>query len=109
MKKRFAPKWKIKKGDRVKVLSGEYRGVESEVMRVFPEKGRVLVDDVNMVKKHMKPTNDHPGGIIEQPASIHISNVMLIDPKSGEATRIGRREEDGKLIRYSKKTGEIVK
>ncbi len=109
MKKRFAPKWKIKKGDKVKVLAGEYKGTESEVLRVFPEQGRVLVDDVNMVKKHQKPTNDHPGGIIEQPAPINISNVMLIDSKSGEATRVGRRVEDGKLVRYSKKTGETIK
>lgn len=109
MKKRFAPKWKIKKGDRVKVLSGEYKNTESTVLEVFPKKGRVLVEDVNMVKKHQKPTNDRPGGIVEQPATIHISNVMLIDPKSGEASRIGRREEDGKLVRYSKKSGEIIK
>ena len=109
MKKRFAPKWRIKKGDRVKVLAGEYKGVESEVLRVFPDKARVLVDDVNMVKKHQKPTNEHQGGIIEQPAPIHISNVMVIEPGSGEATRTGRREEDGKLVRYSKKTGETIK
>ena len=91
------------------VLAGEYKGTESVVMQVYPEKGRVLVEDVNMVKKHQKPTNDHPGGIIEQPASINISNVMVIDPKSGEATRIGRREENGKLVRYSKKSGETIK
>ena len=109
MKKRFAPKLKIKKGDKVMVLAGEYKGTESVVMQVYPEKGRVLVEDVNMVKKHQKPTNDHPGGIIEQPASINISNVMVIDPKSGEATRIGRREENGKLVRYSKKSGETIK
>ncbi len=109
MKKRFAPKWKVKKGDKVMVLSGEYKGTESVVMQVYPEKGRVLVEDVNMVKKHQKPTNDHPGGIIEQPASINISNVMVIDPKSGEASRIGRREENGKLVRYSKKSGETIK
>lgn len=93
----------------VKVLSGVYKNTEAEVLRVFPEKGRVLVSDVNMVKKHQKPTNDHPGGIIEQPAPIHISNVMLIDPKSGEATRVGRRMENGKLVRYSKKSDEIIK
>lgn len=109
MKKRFAPKWKIKKGDRVKVLAGEYKGIESTIMEVFPHKGRVLVEDVNMVKKHQKPTNDKPGGIVEQPAPIDISNVMLIDPKSGEASRVGRRVEDGKLVRYSKKSGETIK
>lgn len=67
----------------MKVLSGEYKGTESTVLEVFPKKGRVLVEDVNMVKKHQKPTNDRPGGIVEQPAPIHISKVMLIDPKSG--------------------------
>lgn len=109
MKKRFAPKWKIKKGDRVKVISGEYRGVESVVLEVLPKKGRVLVEDVNMVKKHQKPTNDRPGGIVEQPAPIDISNVMLIDSKTGEASRVGRREEDGKLVRYFKNSGETIK
>lgn len=109
MKKRFAPKWKIKKGDTVKVLAGEYKGIESKVLEVLPQKGRVLVEDVNMVKKHQKPTNDKPGGIVEQPAPINISNVMLIDPKTGEASRVGRRVEDGKLVRYSKKSGETIK
>lgn len=109
MKKRFAPKWKIKKGDQVKILAGEYKGIESRVLEVLPKKGRVLVEDVNMVKKHQKPTNDKPGGIIDIPAPIDISNVMLIDPKSGEASRIGRREENGKLVRYSKHSGETIK
>lgn len=109
MKNRFAPKWKIKKGDTVEVISGEYRGTRGEVLSVFPKKGKVLVDQVNMVHKHQKPTNDTPGGIIEMPAPIQISNVMLVDPKSGEATRVGRRLEDGKLVRYSKKSGEIIK
>ncbi len=91
------------------VLSGEYKGITSRVLEVYPAKGRVLVEDVNMVKKHRKPTNDKPGGIVEQPASIDISNVMLIDPKSGEPTKTGRRLEDGKLVRYSKKSGETIK
>lgn len=109
MNKRFAPKWKIKKGDQVMVIAGDYKGTKGEVMRVFPEKGRVLVEDVNIVKKHQKPTNDSPGGIVEQPAPINISNVMLIDPKAGEATKIGRKVEGDKLVRYSKKSGEIIK
>ncbi len=62
-----------------------------------------------MVKKHTRPTQDNPGGINEVPAPIHISNLMLVDPKSGEPTRVGRKEEDGKLVRYSKKSGEIIK
>jgi large subunit ribosomal protein L24 len=67
------------------------------------------VEGVNVVKKHQKPTNDQPGGIIDREAPLHISNLMLVDPKTGEATRIGRREENGKIVRYSKKSGEIIK
>ena len=78
-------------------------------MEVFPEKNRAIVEEVNIVKKHQKPTNDNPGGIIEKPAPIHISNLQLIDPKTGEASRVGRKEVDGKLVRYSKKSGEIIK
>lgn len=109
MSKRFAPKLKIKKGDQVMVIAGDYKGTKGEVMQVFPKKGRVLVEDVNIVKKHQKPTNDSPGGIIEQPAPINISNVMLIDPKTGEPSRVGRKLDGEKLVRYSKKSGEIVK
>ena len=109
MSKRFAPKLKIKKGDQVMVIAGDYKGTKGEVMQVFPKKGRVLVEDVNIVKKHQKPTNDSPGGIIEQPAPINISNVMLIDPKTGEPSRVGRKLDGDKLVRYSKKSGEIVK
>jgi|SRR5699024_1028261 len=109
MKKRFAPKLKIKKGDTVEVIAGEYKQVQGEVLEVYPKTGRVLVDGVNLVHKHQKPTNEHPGGIIEQAAPIHISNVMVIDPKTGTPTRVGRRLEDGKLVRYSKSTGEIIK
>ena len=69
----------------------------------------VVVEDINMVKKHRKPTQNTPGGISDIPAAIHMSNVMLIDPKSGEPTRIGRKEVNGKTVRYSKKSGEIIK
>jgi len=109
MKKRFAPKLKIKKGDLVQVIAGEYKNVQGEVLEIYPKRQRVLVDGVNMVHKHLKPTNEHPGGIVEQAAPIHISNVMVVDPKSGEPTRVGRRMEDGKLVRYSKSSGEIIK
>ena len=101
--KRF--KIHIKKGDRVVVIAGANKGVESEVMEVMPKKYRAIVDGVNLAKKHMKPTHDAPGGINEVAMPIHISNLMLIDPSSGEPTRIGRREENGKLVRYSKKSG----
>lgn len=107
--KRFAPKLHVKKGDQVMVISGASKGSTGEVKEVIPAKNRAVVEGVNMVKKHTKPVNDNPGGIIEVEAAIHISNLMLIDPKSGEPTRIGRKEVDGKLVRYSKKSGEIIK
>ena len=111
-KGRFAPKLHIKKGDKVIVVAGasKDRSTVREVLEVFPSENRAIVADVNMVKKHLKATQDNPqGGIVETPAPIHVSNLMLVDPSSGEPTRIGRREEDGKLVRYSKKSGEIVK
>lgn len=108
-KTRFAPKLHIKKGDKVMVIAGIHKGTISEVLEVFPKKYRAILDNVNMVKKHQKPTQNNPqGGIIEVPAPIHISNLMLIDPKTGEPTRIGRKLVDGKLVRYSKKSGEII-
>ena len=107
--KRFTPKLHIKKGDKVKVISGSAKGSEGVVAEIFPLKNRAIVEGVNLVKKHQKPTNDVPGGIIEKAASIHLSNLMLVDPKSGEATRIGRKLVEGKLERYSKKSGEIIK
>lgn len=106
---RFAPKMKFKKGDKVIVVAGSSKGTEGEVLEVLPKKNRVIVEQVNIVKKHQKPTNESAGGIIEKAAPIHASNVMLVDPKTGEPTRIGRKEVDGKLVRYSKKSGEIIK
>ena len=109
--KRFSPKLHVKKGDKVIVIAGSYkdRSKVREVLEVFPEKNRVIVEDVNIVKKHTKPSQDNPGGIKEVPAPIHISNVMLVDPKSGAPKRIGRKRDDsGKMVRYSKKSGEII-
>ena len=102
---------KLKKGDKVIVVAGasKDRSTVREVLEVFPSENRAIVADVNVVKKHLKATQDNPGGITETPAPIHVSNLMLVDPSSGEPTRIGRREEDGKLVRYSKKSGEIIK
>ena len=108
-KKRFAPKLHVKKGDTVMVIAGEDLGKTGEVLEVLTEKSRVIVDGVNIRKKHNKPTNDQPGGINEINAPIHVSNVQLIDPKSGEPTRIGRKDVDGKSVRYSKKSGEIIR
>lgn len=108
-KKRFQPKPKIKKGDKVMVIAGNSKGTEGEVLEVFPIKNRVVVEGVNLVKKHQKPTQENAGGIIDMAASIHLSNVKLVDPKTGSATRVGRRVEEGKIVRYSKSSGETIK
>lgn len=107
-KHRFAPKYKIKKGDKVVVLSGSYKGTEGEVLEMLPKAGKAIVDGVNIAKKHMKPTNDNPGGIVEKAMPIDISNLMYVDSK-GNKTRVGFRKEDGKTVRYSKKSGETIK
>jgi large subunit ribosomal protein L24 len=104
-------KFHVKKGDKVKVLAGEYKGQTGNIMEMLPEKNRALVEGINMIKKHEKPSAASPqGGIIEKEAPIHLSNLMLVDPKTGEATRTGRKAgENGKLERYSKKSQEIIK
>ena len=107
--KRFSPKINIKKGDKVRVVAGADKGKEGQVLEVLPLSNRAVVEGVNIVKKHMKPSNDNPGGIQERAAAVHISNLMLLDPKSGEPTRVGRKIVDGKSVRYSKKSGEIIK
>jgi large subunit ribosomal protein L24 len=99
----------IRKGDKVQVIAGSNKGSEGTVLKVMVSKYRAVVEGVNMVKKHTKPTNDAAGGIIDKEAPIHISNLMLVDPKSGKPTRIGRGEENGKSVRISKKSGEIIK
>ncbi len=103
-------KFHIKKGDTVKVITGVSKGEEGKVLEVIPSKNRALVEGVNMAKRHTKPNAAHPnGGIVEQEASIQLSNLMLVDPKTGETTRTGRKLVDGKLVRYSKKSGEVIK
>lgn len=101
----------IKKGDTVVVITGISKGKKGRVLEIITKSDRAIVEGVNMIKKHTKPNAKSPqGGIIEQEAPIHISNLMLVDPKTGEPTRIGRRlNEQGKLIRYSKKSGEEIK
>ena len=101
----------IKKDDTVIVLAGEDKGKTGKVLKVFVDKQRALVEGINIVKKSAKPSAKHPqGGIIEQEAPIHISNLSLIDPKSGKATRIAiKRNEDGKKVRVAKKSGEEIK
>ena len=99
----------IKTGDTVKVLSGADNGKTGKVTSVVLEKGRAFVEGINMVSKHTKPSAANPqGGIVKREASIHISNLMVVDSK-GQASRIGRKvNEEGKLVRYSKKTGEVL-
>lgn len=100
----------IKKGDIVIINAGEDKGKEGKVLSVDPKKQRAIVEGANMISKHTKPSAANPnGGIIKKEASIHISNLNVKDPKTGTATRIGRRLENGKLVRYSKKSGEEIK
>ena len=100
----------IKKGDIVYVLAGEDRGKEGRVLKVLVQKQKAIVEGVNMVTKATKPNAQHPqGGLIEMEAPIAISNIALIDPKSGKPTRISIRRENGKVIRISKKSGEEIK
>jgi len=102
-------KFKLKKGDLVMVMSGKDRGSKGHILQIIRDKDRVIVEGVNIIKKRVKPSTDNPqGGIVEKEAPIHISNVMLVDPKTGEPTRVGYRFEDGKKIRYSKKSGEAL-
>ena len=101
----------IKKGDIVIVNSGEYKGQQGRVLEVNKQKKRAIVEGVNMVSKHTKPNAENPqGGIIKKEAPIHISNINVVDPSTGEASRIGRRLDDNnKLVRFSKKSGEEIK
>ena len=101
----------IKKGDMVYVNAGEDKGKTGRVLKVDAEKQRALVEGVNLMSKSTKPSAKHPqGGIIKQEAPIHISNLNVLDPKTNKPTRIGRRlGENGKLVRYSKSTGEEIK
>ncbi|MEC0303523.1 50S ribosomal protein L24 [Terribacillus sp. 179-K 1B1 HS] len=99
----------VKKGDKVKVITGKDRGKEGTILEAYPKKDRVLVEGVNIVKKHAKPSQDNPqGGILEIEAAIHVSNVMLIDPKTGEPTRVGYEVKDGKKVRIAKKSGQAI-
>ncbi len=104
-------KFHIKKGDTVVVITGEYKGQKGKVLEVLREKERAIVEGVNMVKKHTKPNAAYPqGGIIEQEAAIHISNLLIADPKDGKPSKIGRKLNDkNKLVRFAKKSGEEIK
>ncbi|NIT55998.1 MAG: 50S ribosomal protein L24 [Aliifodinibius sp.] len=103
----------VKKGDEVRVIAGNEKGKEGRILAVFPEKERVLVEGINMRVHHDQPTQENPqGGRIEREVAIHVSNVMILDPGTGEPTRIGRKriEDDsgGRWVRYAKNSGEII-
>lgn len=100
----------VRSGDTVKVIAGDDKGKTGKILSVDLEKRRAIVEGLNLVTKHVKPSASNPqGGIQKKEAPIHISNLMLVDPKTGEATRTGRKlNEKGKLVRYSKKTGEVI-
>ena len=99
----------VKKGDKVKVITGKDKNKEGVVLAAFPKQDKVIVEGVNVVKKHQKPNQAAPqGGILEVEAPIHVSNVMVIDPSNGEATKVAFKEVDGKKVRVSKKTGEVL-
>ncbi|CEH30948.1 large subunit ribosomal protein L24 [Aneurinibacillus migulanus] len=102
-------KMHVKSGDNVVVISGKDKGKKGRILAAYPKTGRVLVEGVNMVKKHTRPNANNPqGGIVTQEASIHASNVMIVDPKTGEPTRIGSKVVDGKKVRIAKKSGEAL-
>ena len=105
-------KIKIKKNDTVIVTTGNSKGVKGKVVKVYPTENRAMVEGANLASKHTKPNAANlQGGIIKQEAKIHISNLMLIDPKSGEATKVGRKvnKKSGKIVRFSKNSGEVIK
>jgi large subunit ribosomal protein L24 len=102
-------KFRIKRGDRVMVTTGRDRGRQGEVLRVLRKDDRLIVQGVNMVKRHQRPRAGHPGGIIDKEASIHISNVAHVDPASGKPTRVGYKVlDDGRKVRVAKRSGEII-
>jgi large subunit ribosomal protein L24 len=104
------PKLHIRRGDTVKVIAGDDKGKTGKVLQVLLEKNRAIVEGINISTKHTKPSAGKPeGGIKKVEASVHVSNLMLVDPASGKPTRVGRKLNDNKLVRYSKKTGEIIK
>lgn len=106
--KRFKLKQNIRSGDNVMIIAGDDKGKTGVVLAVQLDKQRAIVEGVNIVKKHVKATQDAEGGIQDMAAPVHLSNLALVDPKTGSATRVGRKLVDGKSVRYSKKTGNII-
>ncbi|MFA5121305.1 50S ribosomal protein L24 [Zavarzinia sp.] len=102
-------KLRIRKGDKVVVLTGKDKGKRGEVVRVFPAEARAVVSGVNVVKRHTKQTQTNPGGIVEKEAPIHVSNLGIEDPRDGKPTRIGFRTlEDGRKVRVAKRSGDVI-
>lgn len=105
----MAEKFRVKKGDKVVVLTGKDKGKSGEVLRVIREERRALVSGVNMVKRHTKQTQAEQGGIVSKEAPIQLSNIALQDPKDGKATRVGYKTlEDGRKVRFAKRSGEVI-
>lgn len=105
----MAAKLKVKKGDRVIVISGSDKGKRGEILRVMPDEGRVLVSGVNLVKRHTKPSAKTQGGIVSKESTIHVSNVSLIDPKTQKPTKVGYKIlGDGTKVRVARKSGETI-
>jgi large subunit ribosomal protein L24 len=105
----MATKFKIKKGDRVKVITGRDRNAIGDVLRVIPRESRVVVSGVNMITRHQRPTRGDAGGIVKREAAIHISNVALMDPKTDKPTKVGFKTlEDGRKVRFARASGEII-
>lgn len=99
---------RIKKGDKVRIIAGKDKGKEGTVLKTLPKEDKVVVEGINIAKKHQKPTQMSTGGINEFPAPIHVSNVKFVDPETGDASRIGYREENGQKVRFAKKTNNTI-
>ncbi|MDF3078359.1 MAG: ribosomal protein [Sphingobacteriaceae bacterium] len=110
-KSKSQPKLKIRKGDLVQVIAGDSKGKQGKVLEVFLEKNRAIVEGANMVSKHTKPNATNPnGGIVKKEAALHVSNLMVVDAKTGKPTRVGKKvNADGKSVRVAKKSGEEIK
>jgi len=105
----MAQKFKVKKGDEVIVLAGKEKGKKGKIIKMLTDEARVVVAGINMVKRHTKPSRTGGGGIVEKEGSLHVSNVALIDPKTGKGSRVGYKTlEDGRKVRVAKRSGEVI-
>ncbi len=105
----MSAKMKIKKGDKVIVIAGRDKGKQGEVLRVIRDEDRLVIQGVHMMKRHTRPSAGNPGGIVEREASIHVSNVAHVDPKSGKPTKVGYKTlNDGRKVRFARRSGETI-